>query len=378
VRHRAVFRASTLLFALLAPTAATANTWPLYLQSRGTVCTEPPRLDQAAIVSERLEIQLRETDTPFDSHQYGKAPYLGAHVVARYEIEADEDRTVQMEFVAESVSEQGKDITHLGVSLDGKALAVGKPTRFEGPTEGLPSPRLLDGGPNDLWYPRKSLAGYPFELALTRGHHVLEAQYDAVPGWIAYPNSPAQFWQLDYYLAPARSWKAFKHLEIDLHVPKGWLVATEPALERRGEDRLSGTFEQIPFDYLAIKLAAPNNYSSLSTIREVGFYAAWIVTILVGLFAFRRRRGFLVGVGRAFLAIVCFFLIRLVTGYVVQSAADNSAHVSPAFLLLTRDPLTASIWMFLLFVILAIVAFVRWLVRRIRAPAPQETHGPGP
>jgi flagellar biogenesis protein FliO len=63
----------------------------------------------------------------------------------------------------------------------------------------------------------------------------------------------------------------------------------------------------------------------------------------------------------------------LVTSFIVEGAADNTAYVSPAFVLSMRDPLTGIFWMFRLTAAWTIVAFIRWLVRRVRSRAPRET-----
>lgn len=70
-------------------------------------------------------------------------------------------------------------------------------------------------------------------------------------------DAPVITWQFVYILAPARSWASFGNLSITLDVPPDWEIATAPTLERQSKSRLTGNFDGIPADAIAISTRKP-------------------------------------------------------------------------------------------------------------------------
>ncbi len=142
-----------------------------------------------------------------------------------------------------------------GVWLDGQEVPHERDAPHEKPPSWLP-PRTtpgIDGG-KPLHYSASGKA-LAFEVTLPTGAHQLRVKYDAKASSYS-GNSPSLYWQLGYVLAPARDWGGFSDLQVKVVLPTGWSAASEPTLDRQG-DELVGAFQEIPADVLALTVQAP-------------------------------------------------------------------------------------------------------------------------
>ncbi|MBL8794004.1 MAG: hypothetical protein JNM56_08865, partial [Planctomycetia bacterium] len=114
------------------------------------------------------------------------------------------------------------------------------------------TPALPGGRPMHYSASGSALA---FKVSLPPGAHQLRVKYLARPS--AYSaGSPTLYWQLGYVLAPARDWAGFGKLDVKVTLPEGWSAACEPPLDRQG-DELTGSFQGVPADALALTVQAP-------------------------------------------------------------------------------------------------------------------------
>lgn len=99
-------------------------------------------------------------------------------------------------------------------------------------------------------------ATYAFTVTIPAGESALAVRYHADPqirhssGYI----SPLDSYQFAYVLAPARAWDGFGGLDVTVHLPACWEVASLPELARAG-DELRGSFDAVPADALALTVA---------------------------------------------------------------------------------------------------------------------------
>lgn len=131
-----------------------------------------------------------------------------------------------------------------------------------------------------------NLKSAKFTLALPKGRHTLKAKYKAEP--TVYKNiGVMKGWQFAYSLAPARDWKSFGGLNLNIKIPTDWKFFSNLKLEQNGES-LTGNFKEIPADFLAVTTQAPipNSYKTWTDITFFTFLACLIVfPILLILFA---------------------------------------------------------------------------------------------
>jgi hypothetical protein len=143
----------------------------------------------------------------------------------------------------------------LVLKLDGQDVPC---VRVDNPNLG-PSwrpPMMTPGIDTDpLAFPYASQRGWKGRVKLTLGEHRLEARYAA--GAASHRGeSPIRYWQLAYVLAPARERMNLAQLDVTVRLPEGWRHASDPDLKRQG-DTLQGTFNQVPADFLAFTVQAP-------------------------------------------------------------------------------------------------------------------------
>jgi hypothetical protein len=151
-----------------------------------------------------------------------------------------------------------------------------------------------------------------FSVKLSKGKHRLIAKYKAEP--TVYKNiGLTKGWQFAYSLAPARDWKSFGELNLNIK------------LERSG-DSLSGKFTEIPEDFLTAttQMPIPENYNSVSDFYFFLFLGVLFIfpLLIVGLAFWKGYKfekswvyGFLFGgLWAGFVAL---------SGYFNQYAADG-------------------------------------------------------
>lgn len=131
-----------------------------------------------------------------------------------------------------------------------------------------------------------NLRSAKFTLNLPKGKHQLKAKYKAEP--TVYKNvGVMKGWQFAYSLAPARDWKSFGELNLNIKIPKDWKFFSNLKLDQNGET-LTGNFKEIPADFLAATTQAPipNSYKNWTDITFFTFLAClFIFPILLIIFA---------------------------------------------------------------------------------------------
>lgn len=158
------------------------------------------------------------------------------------------------------------------------------PTRWQAPdyTPGI------NGKPLDYY----SLEVTPMALtvAFPSGKQDLKVRYAAQPA-IHLLGKPTIYHQLAYILAPAKSWLVFGGLDVTIHVPPAWKVATTPTLTRQG-DTLMGTFTELPSDAIALTLQAPAGwaYHPVKYGTQVLLALTWLGGLGLGWRVGRARR----------------------------------------------------------------------------------------
>lgn len=217
-------------------------------------------------------------------------------VTVRYRIRNLEpaSRTLAMAFRTPGVEEGS-------VALDGRRL----------PHEAVLAPaasRPAGGEPR----PRERELVFTASLA-ARGEHRIEISYTLLP---TRDTGGSLYWRYGvlYDLSPARQWASFGTLDVEVLVPPGWQVQSDPVLERRG-DRLQRRFQGLPAANLL-----------LSASRRGEYTWGWVFIVLGGLggaagtLAFAWQRGkrsrsklpaFLPGLGYGVLGAALAFLLAM-------------------------------------------------------------------
>ncbi|MEK7724319.1 MAG: hypothetical protein AAB336_08240 [Acidobacteriota bacterium] len=125
-----------------------------------------------------------------------------------------------------------------------------------------------------------------FTLNIPKGKHTLKAIYKAEP--TVYKNiGVMKGWQFAYSLSPAKDWKSFGGLNLNIKIPKDWKFFSNLKLEQNGEN-LTGNFKELPADFLAVTTQAPipASYNTSTDITFFTFLACLVVfPILLIIFA---------------------------------------------------------------------------------------------
>jgi hypothetical protein len=248
---------------------------------RGGSLGEPTGLKDVVIEHETLTLDMR----PLEKDRF-------ASISVRYDLRnTRSNNRLDLVFVA------GNPPGPMELTLDGKAIPCtpfahsNLPASWRTP-ESTPG---IDTGP--LRYLVSKPGVWSFQITLSPGKHRLEARYSALAG-VKREEAATKLWQLAYILAPAREWAGFGRLDVTVLLPAGWRSAAEPQLERDG-DMLTGSFDRIPADALALTVQHPIPVGH-ETLVEVGgtvfFGSLWlgpVVSLVAGVVIGRRlaRRG---------------------------------------------------------------------------------------
>lgn len=202
-----------------------------------------------------------------------------AIIEAIYKVLNDGDkRALDLIFVADALTANGS-----GVWLDEQSVpstsssSQGLPESWR-PPQTTPA---IDGG-TPLSYETKREGAITFTLMLTPGPHTIRVRYQAQATAHSTGNSPTVYWQLGYVLSPARRWAGFGGLDAKVLLPAGWNAASNPAMKRDG-DALTGTWNEIPADSLALTVQSPPGSQALYTIlRLIIFVVGLIICLTLG------------------------------------------------------------------------------------------------
>ena len=148
------------------------------------------------------------------------------------------------------------------VELNGKTIDYSCLNDFENPvawkvpdqTPGLDGESFIEyawSGTNDINTDEKGGA-LQFDFNLPRFKSELSVFY-----WInlleTSSSGPHSYKQLVYVLSSAREWTSFGTLDVEIRLPRGWHVASNPELNREG-NTLKRTFQGIPGDALTVTM----------------------------------------------------------------------------------------------------------------------------
>jgi len=266
------------LFVLLTTSLALANMAAPWRE--GEAVGEPDlRLQGVAVQSELLTFDLRPLSQSAE-----------VEVEAIYRIQADQQRTLPLVFVAPGLA--GK----ASVELDQKALES-KVSESEAlpPAWKLPEMTPRPGGGEPLPFEsRKPKQCLLYTAELSPGQHQLKVHYQLTPSAICKSPSTFRFWQLGYVLAPARRWDGFANLEVRVVTPPHWKMAASLPLQEVSPDHYQGKWASVPDDALTLSAQAPNP-PSLDWIHPVlgGMVAVacCLLGILSGRFLAKSQRG---------------------------------------------------------------------------------------
>lgn len=310
-RYLYPFGLLALFFAIIVPGSARANMANPY-QSGDLVGEPAGELKSVAIERETLTIDARPLaiDAP-------------VAISATYHLRNDGSQTtLDLLFVAPGLAKAGRP----QVSLDGQSVPSRIGTGLNLPRSWRPPPTTpaLDGS-EPLSYQARSNGGILFSVALATGRHEVRVQYGATAS--AYSrDSPVRYWQLGYILAPARNWASFGQLAVEVDLPPNWSAATQPSLARNG-DTLTGQFNGVPSDALALTFQAPVVSASRPDWTVIGFIIGFVAAVATGLLTGRwlgwhRRSGWWALIPAVGIAIGWTLLIGVATamGTPVRSA----------------------------------------------------------
>lgn len=230
------------ILVVLCPARAVSNVGPPW--SGGQLVAEPVGVIDIAIIHEELTIDLRPLA---DNKQ--------AHVQAIYQLQNDRDaKTLQLLFASGSSNDN-----NFRIWLDDQAIESAPLDDFQLPESWNPPEKTpgLHGG-TEIEYVagrHQQIRPVAFTVTVPSGRHQLKVTYTADA--VTYRSAtPTVYRQFAYVLAPARAWSSFGGLDVTIHVPENWDVATTPKLTVDA-NTLVGHFGSIPADAIAITLQAP-------------------------------------------------------------------------------------------------------------------------
>lgn len=233
---------------------------------------------------ERLEMDLR----PLERRE-------SAVVEAVYRLRNDGPaRELELVFVADALADSGR------VTLDGRPVPVAESRADTALPARWLAPRSTPGIGRDAPLPYEAgaygeAAGtLRFRLPLKPGRHTVAVRYRARATEHSH-SSPVVNWQLGYVMAPARRWADFGGMDLRVRVPAGWSAAAEPALRREG-DVLTGSWDALPADALALTVRAPEPRSlglwlGLAALAAAGVALCVWAGVRAGRTLARRGRG---------------------------------------------------------------------------------------
>jgi hypothetical protein len=92
--------------------------------------------------------------------------------------------------------------------------------------------------------------GLQFTVPLSPGEHAIAVQYTARPS--SDNRHTYRDYTLDYWLSPARQWRSFGSLMVEVWTPPGWQTEVSPPLEPQGNQHWQSTFAELPSDRLTL------------------------------------------------------------------------------------------------------------------------------
>jgi hypothetical protein len=257
----------SLLFVLICTTSILAN---MAAPSQGgNSVSEPTGVKNVSILHERLTIDFTQL-----GDENVKLGSRFIDVEATYEI--DNPANIQNLDLVFVIASESDNFQFFLDEAEVKTEAISNSEFGDKNTWKLPRETPYDGK-NIMYNPYNgNLKSAKFSLNLSKGKHFLKAKYKAKPT-VHQAVGLTKGWQFAYSLAPARDWKSFGGLEMNVKIPNNWKFFSNLKLEQTG-DVLSGKFNEIPADFFAAttQMPPPENYNSVSD-----FYFNLTILILV-------------------------------------------------------------------------------------------------
>jgi hypothetical protein len=127
-----------------------------------------------------------------------------------------------------------------------------------------------------------------FIVPLQTGRQTIEVTYEVEAGAYYSERYSAKFWQTAYILAPARTWKSFGGLDIEVLAPENWQVKGNLPLMNQGQ-RWWASFDSLPADFIALTTQHPSGKRVTVVDPAQMLYFFGFLTFIIGLQHARKR-----------------------------------------------------------------------------------------
>lgn len=266
-----------LAFFFLLHSAAQANIGMINYPGEGQMTGSPFISRHCVITKEELSVDLR----PMENLQ-------PAIVNATYYFTSDTvSDHITLILVAANLSRADFSITLDDQPVHGDTVAV----------NGLPQEWLaLHAADTDpywqTFYDERTTRYIRFVIAIDSGAHVLNATYSANTARDIHFGY-AMHHRFAYALSPAKDWKAYNNLQLEVFLPEGWAYSSNLELDRNG-DQLSGQWDQLPAQYLYVTTGIQE--VNATDLQNGYLYALWTIIAVIFFRQFAKRiRGYFAG-----------------------------------------------------------------------------------
>lgn len=121
-----------------------------------------------------------------------------------------------------------------------------------------------------------------FTVPLQTGRQSIEVTYEVEPGAYYSLYQTAKYWQTAYILAPARTWKSFGGLDVEVLAPANWQVKSNLPLVNQGQ-QWTASFDSLPADFITLTTQHPNGKQALVFSMMQMLFLFGLMTLLLGL-----------------------------------------------------------------------------------------------
>lgn len=225
-----------------------------------------------AIVREKLRIDLR----PLEQGNM-------IRITATYVIDHSQSpRNLPLTFITGVQSVQG-----IRCSVDGSPLPFTKKQVREMPESWKPPTQTPGFVPDEQLLYSRSITDTQhewilFTVPLQTGKQTIEVSYEVEAGSYYYERSTAKYWQTAYILAPARTWKSFGGLDLEVLAPDNWQVKSNLPLVNQGQ-QWSASFDSLPADFIALTTQHPNGRIVPVIGLRQSLYLFGILALVIGM-----------------------------------------------------------------------------------------------
>lgn len=127
-----------------------------------------------------------------------------------------------------------------------------------------------------------------FTVPVQTGRQTIEVTYEVEAGAYYSSYSTAKYWQTAYILSPARTWKSFGGLDLEVLAPANWPVKSNLPLTNDGE-RWTARFDSLPADFITFTTQHPGGkrVPTMDLVDSLLFFT--VCVFLLGLKHCRHR-----------------------------------------------------------------------------------------